>query len=137
MPDQELHRTWLHSERFIPRRFIRPALRFTQVEAASGIVLLLAAIVAIVWANSGFGDTYEKVWETVFKIEVGSFHLEESLREFINDGLMAIFFLVVGLEIKRELVVGELRDPKAAALPAIAALGGMVVPALIFVAFVA
>jgi NhaA family Na+:H+ antiporter len=107
------------------------------VEAASGIVLLLAAIVAIVWANSGFGDTYEKVWETVFKIEVGSFHLEESLREFINDGLMAIFFLVVGLEIKRELVVGELRDPKAAALPAIAALGGMVVPALIFVAFVA
>jgi NhaA family Na+:H+ antiporter len=137
MPERELHRTWLHSERFIPRRFIRPALRFTQVEAASGIVLLVAAIAAVIWANSGIGHTYEEIWETVFKIEVGSFHLEESLRELINDGLMAIFFLVVGLEIKRELVVGELRDPRAAALPAIAALGGMVAPALIFVAFVA
>ena len=137
MPEQELHRTWLHSERFIPRRFIRPALRFTQVEAASGIVLLVAAVIAVIWANSSFGDTYEELWETVFKIEIGSFHLEETLRDLVNDGLMAIFFLVVGLEIKRELVVGELRDPKAAALPAIAALGGMVVPALIFVAFVA
>ena len=137
MPDQELHRTWLHSERFIPRRFIRPALRFTQVEAASGIVLLVAAVIAIIWANSSFGDSYQELWETSFKIEVGSFHLEETLRGLVNDGLMAVFFLVVGLEIKRELVVGELRDPKAAALPAIAALGGMVVPALIFLAFVA
>ncbi len=137
MPDQELHRTWLHSERFIPSRFVRPALRFTRVEAASGIVLLVAAVVAIIWANSSFGDTYDEFWETVFKIELGSFHLEETLRDLVNDGLMAIFFLVVGLEIKRELVVGELRDPKAAALPAIAALGGMVVPALIFLAFVA
>ena len=135
MPDQETHRTWLHSERFIPRRFIRPALRFTQVEAASGIVLLVAAVIAIIWANSSFGDTYEELWETVFKIEIGSFHFEESLRDLVNDGLMAVFFLVVGLEIKRELVVGELRDPKAAALPAIAALGGMIVPALIFLAF--
>ncbi|MGZ5384785.1 MAG: Na+/H+ antiporter NhaA [Acidimicrobiia bacterium] len=137
MPNQELHRTWLHSERFIPRRFIRPALRFTQVEAASGIVLLVAAVIAIIWANSSFGDSYQELWETSFKIELGSFHLEETLRGLVNDGLMAVFFLVVGLEIKRELVVGELRDPKAAALPAIAALGGMVVPALIFLAFVA
>jgi NhaA family Na+:H+ antiporter len=137
MPNQELHRTWLHSERFIPRRFIRPALRFTQVEAASGIVLLVAAVVAIIWANSSFGDSYQELWETSFTIELGSFHLEETLRGLVNDGLMAVFFLVVGLEIKRELVVGELRDPKAAALPAIAALGGMVVPALIFLAFVA
>ncbi|MGZ8786301.1 MAG: Na+/H+ antiporter NhaA, partial [Acidimicrobiia bacterium] len=137
MPNQELHRTWLHSERFIPRQFIRPALRFTQVEAASGIVLLVAAVIAIIWANSSFGDSYQELWETSFKIELGSFHLEETLRGLVNDGLMAVFFLVVGLEIKRELVVGELRDPKAAALPAIAALGGMVVPALIFLAFVA
>ncbi len=137
MPEQELHRTWLHSERFIPRRFVRPALRFTRVEAASGIVLLVAAVIAVIWANSSFGDTYEELWETVFKIEIGSFHLEETFRDLVNDGLMAIFFLVVGLEIKRELVVGELRDPKAAALPAIAALGGMVVPALVFLAFVA
>ncbi len=137
MPDQELHRTWLHSERFIPRRFIRPALRFTRVEAASGIVLLVAAVIAIIWANSPFGDTYEELWGTVVEIEVGSFHLEETLRDLVNDGLMAIFFLVVGLEIKRELVVGELRDPRAAALPAVAALGGMIVPALLFLALVA
>ena len=137
MSDQELHRTWLNSERFIPSRFIRPALRFTQVEAASGIVLLLAAVVAVVWANSSFGDTYEELWETALNIEIGSFHFEETLRELVNDGLMAIFFLVVGLEIKRELVAGELRDPKAAALPAIAALGGMIVPAVIFLALVA
>jgi len=137
MPDQEVHRTWLHSQRFIPRRFIRPALRFTQVEASSGIVLLVAAVIAVIWANSTFGDTYEELWETVFKIELGSFHLEETLRDLVNDGLMAIFFLVVGLEIKRELVVGELRDPKAAALPVFAALGGMVVPALLYLAFVA
>ena len=137
MADQEIHKTWLSSGRFIPRRFIRPALRFTQVEAASGIVLLIAAVIAVIWANSSFGDTYDEMWETVFRVEVGSFHLEESLRDLVNDGLMAIFFLVVGLEIKRELVVGELRDPKAAALPAIAALGGMIVPALIFIAFVA
>ena len=136
MPDQELHRTWLNSERFIPRRFIRPALRFTRVEASSGIVLLVAAVVAVIWANSSFGDSYEELWETVFTIEIGSFHLEESLRELVNDGLMAVFFLVVGLEIKRELVVGELRDPKAAALPVIAALGGMIVPALLFLALV-
>src|SRR3990172_6582578 len=137
MPDRRLHRTWLHSERFIPRRFIRPALRFTQVEAASGIILLVAALIAVVWANSSFGDTYEQLWETAFNIEIGSFHLAESLPDLLNDGLMAIFFLVVGLEIKRELVIGELRDPKAAALPAIAALGGMIVPALIFLALVA
>ena len=137
MPDQEVHRTWLHSQRFIPRRFIRPALRFTQVEASSGIVLLVAAVIAVIWANSTFGDTYEELWETVFKIELGSFHLEETLRDLVNDGLMAIFFLVVGLEIKRELFVGELRDPKAAALPVFAALGGMVVPALLYLAFVA
>ena len=128
--------TWLQSDRLLPKRFMRPALRFTQIEASSGIVLLLAAVVALVWANSAFGDGYEAFWGTYFEFSLGPIHLEETLRELVNDGLMAIFFFVVGLEIKRELVLGELRDPRAAALPVIGALGGMVVPALMYVAFV-
>ncbi len=128
--------TFIHSDRILPRAFVRPALRFTQIEASSGVVLLVAAVVALVWANSAVGASYESFWETQFEFAFGPLHLEETLRELINDGFMAIFFFVVGLEIKRELVLGELRDPNAAALPAIAALGGMVVPALIYLAFV-
>ena len=129
--------TWLHSERFVPRRFMRPIMRFADTEASSGIVLLVAAAVALIWANAPFGETYEEFWHTNVSLELGSwFHFNESLQHIVNDGLMAIFFFVVGLEIKRELVLGELRDPKAAALPAVAALGGMIFPALIYVAFV-
>ncbi len=107
-----------------------------ELETAGGIVMLLAAVVALVWANSPYSGSYEALWETPLDISLGELlHLELSLREWINDGAMAIFFFVVGLEIKRELVQGELRDRRAAALPAIAALGGMVVPALIYVAF--
>ena len=129
--------TWVESDRVIPTRFARPLRRFTQLEAASGIVLLAAALAAIFWANLPvFGDSYTEFWETHLDFSVGSFlHLEESLKEIVNDGLMVIFFFVVGLEIKRELRLGDLRDPRAAALPAIAALGGMIVPALIFVSF--
>lgn len=137
MAKERLHSTWLHSERFLPRLFVRPALQFTRVEAGSGIVLLAAAVVALVWANSAAGDGYERLWERVLKIDFGPFHFEEDLRHLVNDGLMTIFFFVVGLEIKRELVVGELRDPRAAALPAIAALGGMILPALLYVALAA
>ena len=127
------HRTWATSDRFVPKRFVRPFVEFTRVEASSGIVLLVAAIAAILWANSAFSDTYFEIFDTLLTIEFFDFHFEESVREFINDGLMAIFFFVVGLEIKRELVTGDLRDPKAAALPVMAALGGMIVPAAIYV----
>jgi NhaA family Na+:H+ antiporter len=137
-PDTErVHNTWIHSDRRIPKGFVRPIMRFTQLEAASGSVLLVAAVVALIWANAPFGETYKEFWETHLQIELAGFHFEESLKHIVNDALMAIFFFVVGLEIKRELVVGELRDPKKAALPAIAALGGMIVPALIYVMFVA
>ena len=119
----------------------RPELRAhsdLRVEAAGGIVLLIGAIAALIWANAPFGESYATFWNTPLNLEIGELiHLDESLKDFVNDALMAVFFFVVGLEIKRELVVGELRDPKRAALPAIAALGGMVVPALIFIAFVA
>ena len=132
--EPQIPQTWVESDRVIPTRFARPMLRFTQLEAASGIVLLAAAVVALLWANLAiFGDGYTEFWETRLDFSIGGIiHLEETLKEVVNDGLMVIFFFVVGLEIKRELRLGDLRDPKAAALPAIAALGGMIVPALIF-----
>ena len=103
------------------------------IEAASGIVLVIATIVALVWANSPWSDVYHEILDLHLLIEFGGTHIiDESVEHLINDGLMAIFFFVVGMEIKSELVVGELRDPRAAALPTIAALGGMVVPALVF-----
>ena len=135
--DARIHQTWITSDRGVPTRFVRPFVRFTEISASSGIVLLVAAVVALLWANGPFGDTYESFWDTHFDLTLGSWHFSESLKHVVNDGLMAIFFFVVGLEIKRELVVGDLRDRKQAALPAIAALGGMIVPALIFVFFVA
>jgi NhaA family Na+:H+ antiporter len=137
MADPErIHRTWLHSERVLPRVFISPVLRFMQLEASSGSVMLIAALVAIVWANLPGGESYERFWETAVSLHIGGFALHETLREVVNDGLMTIFFFVVGLEIKRELAVGELRDPKAAGLPVVAALGGMIFPALIYLSFV-
>jgi len=134
---ERLHSTWIHSDRLIPRRFVRPVVEFTQLEASGAIVLLLGTILALIWANSAWGDSYFRFWENHIVINVGGFHFDESLKHFVNDGLMAIFFFVVGLEIKRELVVGELNSVKKAALPAVAAIGGMIVPALIYVAFVA
>jgi NhaA family Na+:H+ antiporter len=132
------HPTWAGSDRFVPRTFVQPLARFTSIEAASGIILLVATGVALLWANSPWSGAYHQVFEgTRVVFEFGPIHLDESLAEIINDGLMAIFFFVVGLEIKRELVVGELRDRRAAVLPVVAALGGMLVPALIYVLFTA
>ncbi len=135
--DSRVHQTWIHSDRQIPTRFVRPLLEFTHIEASGGVVLLIAAVAALIWANAPFGESYDRFWDFHITLEAGDFTLDESLRHIVNDALMAIFFFVVGLEIKRELVVGDLRDRKRAALPAIAALGGMVVPAAIYVAFVA
>jgi NhaA family Na+:H+ antiporter len=130
------HPTWAAtSEGFIPSLFVRPFVRFTQVEASSGIVLLAAALVALVWANSAFSSAYQDLFETHLTVEIEGFRFDESLHTIINDGLMAIFFFVVGLEIKRELTIGELRDRRAAMLPIAAALGGMVGPAVIYLLF--
>jgi len=106
-------------------------------EAAGGIVMLVAALAALVWANAGLGDSYQELWDTRLSIELGDvLHLDHlTLRDWVNDLLMVFFFFLVGLEIKRELVAGELRDRRAAAMPVLAALGGVVVPALIYVAF--
>jgi NhaA family Na+:H+ antiporter len=106
---------------------------FLHIEAASGVLLVVAAVAALVWANVAH-ESYESFWGTVIELRLGDTVVKETLHDWVSDGLMALFFFVVGLEIKRELVVGELRDPRTAALPAVAALGGMVVPALLFVA---
>ena len=98
-------------------------------------MLLLAAVVALVWANSPWSDSYESVWHTTVRLDLDAVVFSDSLRHWVNDGLMAMFFFLVGLEIKRELVHGELSSPRRAALPAIAALGGMLVPAAIYLAF--
>ncbi|MEM7141283.1 MAG: Na+/H+ antiporter NhaA [Actinomycetota bacterium] len=128
--------TWIGGERRLARRVGRPVRNFLRIEAAGGILLLVATITALVWANSPWSDSYHDILETHITIEIGDLlHLDESILHWINDALMAIFFFVVGLEIKRELVAGELREPRAAALPAIAAIGGMVVPAAVYIAF--
>jgi NhaA family Na+:H+ antiporter len=98
-------------------------------------LLLLAALVALVWANSPWSDAYFHLWETHLSISLGNLALDESLLHWVNDGLMVIFFFVVGLEIKREILVGELATPRRAALPLVAAIGGMLLPALIYAAF--
>lgn len=125
---------WAHSDRPVPRRVVRPLQEFLQTSTASGVLLLVAAAAALVWVNSPIGDTYERLWRSTFSIGLGTWEISQDLRQWVNDGLMSLFFLVVGLEIKRELLTGELRDRRAAALPVIAALGGMVAPALIYLA---
>lgn len=114
-------------------RIVDPIADFMRVETSSGIILLIAAAVALIWANIP-GHTYEEFWHIHLTLGFGEFAVNESLEAWVNDGLMTIFFFVVGLEIKRELVLGELRDPKTAALPGMAAIGGMVVPALLYFA---
>lgn len=103
-------------------------------EAASGKFLLAGIAIALIAANSPFGDAYEKFWNQLFTISVGQWGISETLRHWVNEGLMAIFFLVAGLEIKREIVKGELQTWRAAALPVGAAIGGMLIPALFYAA---
>ena len=111
--------TWSSSDRRVPRYIVQPVNRFLHVEASGGILLLVATIVALVWANSPWSASYDQLWHTTVALEAGPLHLSEDLGHWVNDGLMAIFFFVVGLEIKSELVVGQLSKPRDAALPAI------------------
>jgi NhaA family Na+:H+ antiporter len=120
---------------FVPRRLLQSAQEFVELEASSGIVLLLAAIVALVWANSAWDDAYFDFIHTRLVIDLSLVRIDESLQHWVNDALMTLFFFLVGLEIKREVVHGELSTVRRAALPAAAALGGMAVPALIYLAF--
>jgi NhaA family Na+:H+ antiporter len=113
-------------------RSLRPFERFVQLESSGGILLLGCSLLALVLANSYWADAVDQFWETPVAIGAGHWTLTLSLHHWINDGLMAIFFFVIGLEIKREVLVGELASPRHAALPIAAAVGGMVVPAAIY-----
>ena len=113
-------------------RILTPFEEFIHRQATSGMLLMLMAILAMILANSGFSEFYSQLIDTSISIDVGSWGLEKTLHHWVNDGLMALFFFVVGLELKREILVGELADMRKAMLPIAAAIGGMTVPALIY-----
>jgi NhaA family Na+:H+ antiporter len=114
-------------------RLIKPFALFAKQASAGGIVLLACAVVALLWANSPLSEYYFRLWSIPVEVRFGNLvDIDKPLLLWINDGLMAVFFFLVGMEIKRELLVGELRSPRKAMLPMAAAVGGMVVPALIY-----
>jgi NhaA family Na+:H+ antiporter len=112
----------------------RPAESFFKKEASSSILLLVASILAVIWANSSFASIYHALLHTELTLALGDYLISKSLLHWINDGLMTFFIFIVGLEIKREILVGELSTPKSALLPVIAAIGGMLVPGALFFA---
>lgn len=124
---------WAPARR-IAERALAPVERFLAIEAASGILLLIASVAALVWANSDYRESYTALWHVPFGLRLGSFGFERDLHFWINDGLMTIFFFVVGLEIRREIHCGELSELRRATLPLAAALGGMLMPAAIYFA---
>ncbi len=114
------------------RRLYAPFQRFFRLEASSSILLIIFIIIALIWANSIWGFSYFIFWETHLTIAIGPFILSEPLRWWINEGLMALFFFVVGLEIKRAVIVGELSRFEDAMFPILGALGGMLIPAILY-----
>ena len=114
-------------------KVLTPFQKFTKIESFSGILLLAATIIALVWANSPFSESYQELWQYKIGFTTDSFELSKPLILWINDGLMAIFFFLIGLEIKRELMIGELNSPKKIAFPLFGAIGGMLVPVLFFI----
>lgn len=139
--DQDQHDTITHNRKpkALPHKVVSgvlsPVESFFAMETASGILLMITAVIAMIWANSPFYHSYELMLELPVGIKLGAIDVTKTLHHWVNDGIMVIFFFVVGLEIKRELIIGELSSPRKAALPMFAALGGMVAPALIYVAF--
>jgi NhaA family Na+:H+ antiporter len=132
--DRGLRRSWLHSDRPLPRRVVRPLERFLELEAGSAALLFAAALAALAWTNVA-ENSYGEFWSTHVTLDAGPFDFDEDLRHIVNDLLMAVFFYVVALEVKRELLFGSLRDRASAAVPVAAALGTMVGGALVYLAF--
>lgn len=112
---------------------LKPVSKFIHQEFTGGIVLFISVIVAIVWANSSASESYIHLWETNLSVGFNKMSFDKPLHIWINDGLMALFFFVIGLELKREFIAGELSSLRKASLPMVAALGGMLVPALIYI----
>ena len=117
------------------QKLLRPFIEFTDAEASGGIILVICIVVALVWINSSISNTYTDLWHTEVGIQIGILSLSKYLTFWINEGLMTLFFFFVGLEIKREILIGELNKPQQALLPILAALGGMILPALIYIIF--
>ena len=117
------------------RNLAAPVRSFLSTETGGGMVMLGAAIAALLWANSPWWHSYESVWTTTVAVRVGSAGIAMDLRHWVNEGLMTLFFLVVGLEAKRQLDLGELRERRRLAIPVVAAIGGITVPVLIYLAF--
>jgi NhaA family Na+:H+ antiporter len=117
-------------------RLAKPFMRFLRIEAMAGAVLLLSTLLALVLANSPWSPSFLALWDIHAGIRLGDVEISRSLKHWINDGLMTLFFFVIALELKRELVLGELRDPRVAALPVAAAVGGMLAPVSVFLLIV-
>ncbi len=116
----------------IDKLLLTPFQKFFKIESSSGMLLFIATILAIIWANSPFGDSYQNLWQYKIGFSSQSFEFSKPLILWVNDGLMAVFFFLIGLEIKREMMIGELNTPKKAAFPIVAAIGGMTAPVLLF-----
>jgi NhaA family Na+:H+ antiporter len=127
-------KTMTSTRQLVADQIFKPTQRFFRKEAASSILLIAATIIALIWINSNIGETYHSFWHTEVSFTIGPYSISKTLVHWINDGLMSLFFFTVGLEIKREILVGELATPKKALLPVFAAIGGMIVPGLIYVA---
>ncbi|MCC6381544.1 MAG: Na+/H+ antiporter NhaA [Dehalococcoidia bacterium] len=125
----------MSAPRAAARQILRPIQAFVATEAAGGALLLAAAVVALAWANSPWDGSYWDLWGARVRLSTDLLTVDEDLLHLVNDGLMAVFFFVVGLEIKREVLHGELASPRRAALPVVAAMGGMAVPALLYAGF--
>jgi Na+/H+ antiporter NhaA len=117
------------------RNLAAPVRSFLATETGGAIVMLAAAVVALLWANSAWSGSYESLWTTRLVVQIGSAGISTDLRHWVNEGLMTLFFLVVGLEAKRQLDLGELRERRRLAIPMVAAIGGIAVPILIYLAF--
>ena len=112
----------------IKKILLTPFQKFVKIESLAGILLFGATIIALIWANSSYGSSYESLWQYKIGISFQDFELKKPLILWINDGLMAIFFFLIGLELKRELLIGEIDTIKKATFPFIAALGGVLIP---------
>lgn len=116
----------------IKKIILTPFQKFVKIESFSGVLLMIATLIALVWANSQFGDSYQSLWQYKLGFTSPHFELNKPLILWVNDGLMAIFFFLIGLEIKREFLIGELNSIKKIAFPLFGALGGMLIPVLLF-----
>jgi NhaA family Na+:H+ antiporter len=130
-----LRTTTRSSSRHLIAQLSAPVRRFIATEAASAALLVIATVVALLWVNSPWGDSYDRLWHTEFSVQFGSTGVTESLQHWVNEGLMVFFFFLIGMEVRRELQMGELTQRNRLSVPTIAALAGIVVPALVYTAF--